>query len=95
MKKRQILLFMISLIFLGYMAKGQSIDFRITKIQLFVTGNNKNKISTWDFHKPNIITQIEIKNKTEDTLRFIFAPPNCTLSFILKNKLEKQFLNFL
>lgn len=94
MKKRRILLFTFSLIFLGHIAKGQGIDFRITKIQVFGKGNDKNKISTWDFHKPNIITQIEVKNKSEDTLRFIFAPPNCAFSFILKNKIEKQYLNF-
>jgi len=93
MKKKEILLAFI-LIFLRNISNGQSIDIKISNIQVFVKKNTQKKISTWDFHKPNIITHIVIKNESEDTLRFIFTPPNCTFSFILKNKRERQFLNF-
>lgn len=73
---------------------GQDIDFHLKKVHVFKNNKVKNKISTWDFHKPNIITDITIDNKSNDTLKFTFNPINCFLFFSLRSKWEKEFLNF-
>jgi hypothetical protein len=73
---------------------GQEVDIHLKKIQVFKNNKVKNKISTWDFHKPNIITDVTIDNKSSDTLKFTFNPINCILFFSLRNKWEKEFLNF-
>ncbi len=93
MKRAQIFTFVL-LFSISNILEGQVINFRIKKIQVFVKERTKNKISTWDFHKPNLITEIEIKNNTEDTLKFTFETPNCVLWFNVNNRREKLLLNF-
>lgn len=91
--KKITILICLSVIFANEI-NGQEIDFHLKKIQVFKNGKEKNKISTWDFHKPNIITDMTIDNKTNDTLKFVFNPINCVLFFSLRNKWEKELLNF-
>lgn len=88
-----ILILIISIISENYI-NGQVGISRIEKILISRVKKDKTKFSTWDFHKPNIITYVKIHNTTKDTIRFVFTPPNCNLFIPYNEKWEKFALNF-
>lgn len=93
MKKIKIILFLLCFLFV-YDTNGQGKYIKLLKIEIFKIPKNQKKVSTWMFHRPNVITHLVIENKSEDTLKFNFESPNCTLVFLLNNKWSSEPFNF-
>lgn len=81
-------------IFIAFFSSGQQITFQIEKIEVFKSNKSITTFSSWDFHKPNMVTSTKIINGTKDTIRFEFEPSNCYLNLNLTNKTERIDLNY-
>ncbi len=81
-------------IFIAFFSSGQQVTFRIEKIDVFKPNKSKTTFSSWDLHKPNMVTSTKIINGTKDTIRFEFEPSNCYLNLNLTNKTERLDLSY-